>query len=276
MTGLEKDFIEYMAKRRNEPLHIAENRYLGLCRRWKGGLRGKEFRKCTSDIQAIYNLFNNPLTEKAVLEAYKSLDTVHLMIYLSSTLPKTFSQRLQSGIALLKMKQYKEFFCFGRRYLKSTIKQKATADLILENISGAPIIVDYGCGMAQLSFDICQKNPSAKVYLVDVDMTISDFTVFRFEKYHYNFERIEITKDNLYPSLPKHNVCIANEVMEHVFEPSRVYDNIHSSMMTGGVLYGNFADHEKHMLHVSPDLSGLRARIASDYQTIETKLYKKF
>jgi len=47
---------------------------------------------------------------------------------------------------------------------------------------------------------------------------------------------------------------------------------LHRSMVRGGILYGNFANHEKHMLHVSPDLSDLRNRLKSDSKETKHRL----
>lgn len=270
----EIDFIEFIAQRFNEIPGKIEKEYLSLRNRF-AGFRGKRFRQVTTDIQTIFGFFNNPNTEEETLDAYRSLSSIHLLIYLLSSFPKRFSERVQSGIDLLKNKQYGGIFQFGRRYLKSNIITKGLEELLIENISGDPVIVDYGSGIAQLSLSIARKIPAAKIYLVDVDMMVLDFAVFRFRKYGCNFDVIRITNENLYPSLPEHNLCIANEVMEHVYEPLRVYQNINNSMTVGGILYGNFADHSKDMLHVSPNLSGLRKMIEQDYETIETKTYKK-
>lgn len=68
---------------------------------------------------------------------------------------------------------------------------------------------------------------------------------------------------------------MANEVMEHVYEPLKVYENIYQAMKLSGLLYGNFANHSKAMLHITPDLSDLRKAVRRSYTPIEVKIYKK-
>jgi hypothetical protein len=84
-----------------------------------------------------------------------------------------------------------------------------------------------------------------------------------------------VSSENLYPLLPAHTICLANEVLEHVFNPLIVYENIHRSMAAGGLLFGNFSDHEKGLLHVTPNLAPLRAKIQEDYEPLGVKLYRK-
>ena len=102
-----------------------------------------------------------------------------------------------------------------------------------------------------------------------------EFADFHFKKQGINPEFIKVTKSNPYPILPKHNICIATEVMEHVCQPLKAYQNIHDTMEKGGILYGNFEDHDKGMFHVSPMLKDLRDKIARDFQPVDYRCYKK-
>ena len=63
--------------------------------------------------------------------------------------------------------------------------------------------------------------------------------------------------------------------MEHVMRPLVAYENIHKSMELGGILYGNFEDHEKDMFHISPDLMDLRKKITQNFKEIHYCCYKK-
>ena len=115
----------------------------------------------------------------------------------------------------------------------------------------------------------------AKIFLVDIDCIHLEFTEYRFRKYGFNFEVIKVNKKNLYPRLPKHNICIVAEVMEHVFQPLTVYKHILDSLEDGGILYGNFEDHKGGMFHVSPNLCELRDRISHDFIQLDMLSYKK-
>ena len=276
-TGLnstEVDFIEFMAAREGLLTSEFEKKYRSVRDRFDI-FRNKRFRQLSSDMHAVVSLFNNKNTEENILEIYSFLAILHILLFISQSYPKRLSKRFRHALVLFKGRQFKKIIEYTKRYFKRAVIKKDTASLLIEQVTGPIRVVDYGCGMAYTSAAIARKNKDAKIYLVDIDTVLFDFTIFRFKKYDYNFEVIKITKDNLYPALPEHNLCLANEVMEHVFEPLKIYENIKNCMDKGGLLYGNFADHSKGMFHVSPDLSALRKKISEDYETVETKIYRK-
>ena len=65
---------------------------------------------------------------------------------------------------------------------------------------------------------------------IDIDCLTLEFTEFRFNKHQVNVEIIPVSKNNLYPKLPVHNICIATEVMEHLIQPLKAYQNIKNSL----------------------------------------------
>ena len=158
---------------------------------------------------------------------------------------------------------------------KSFSPHERIANFLVERINTTPTVVDYGSGLAYVSFEIARIRNKAKIYLVDIDCLHLEFAVFRFKKYGFNIEVIKVTEDNMYPKLPEHNICIATEVMEHVFQPLTVYRNIIESLDSGGILYGNFADHQEGMFHVSPDLRDLRERINQNFDQLDLLCYKR-
>jgi len=275
LNELEQDLIEFLAMRKQVPVGEIEASFRYL-RKQLGCFKSSTFKDIGSNLQRIYGFFHDTQSRESVLSAYRYLAPIHILVFLSYSYPKTFRQRWHDAWKMFTNKQYAQLLRFGKRYVKETVFKKGTPRQLLSYSSDpTPVIVDYGCGMAHLSSAMVRQNPEAKVYLVDINSLILEFTEYRFRKYKYNFEVITITKDNLYPSLPAHTICLANEVMEHVFEPLTVYDNIHASLASGGLLWGNFADHEKGLLHVSPDLSALRKKIGMHFDMIDTKLYKK-
>jgi SAM-dependent methyltransferase len=152
--------------------------------------------------------------------------------------------------------------------------EKLVPDLI-KRIEGQPIVVDYGCGIGYLSFQIAKLIPATKIFLVDVDCMTLEFAVYRFRKHNLDIEVIPVTPMCPYPELPQHNICIATEVMEHLVQPHVAFDNIRRSMLNKGVLYGDFGDHPMEMLHVSADLSELRDCVDSRYVQVGPMLYQK-
>ena len=46
-------------------------------------------------------------------------------------------------------------------------------------------------------------------------------------------------------------------------------------LLRGGVVYGDFDDHQKNMWHISTDLSEIRQKISEDFQVMEHRCYKR-
>jgi len=145
----------------------------------------------------------------------------------------------------------------------------------MDSIQGDPVVVDYGSGPAYISYEIASANSRSTVFLVDVDSLVLEFALFRLRKTGAAIHALPVAKENIYPPLPKHNICIASEVMEHLAYPLKVYDNIVGALETGGLLYGRFEDHQPNMYHVSPQLGDLRQAIARDFDRIGQSCYRK-
>ena len=109
-------------------------------------------------------------------------------------------------------------------------------------------------------------------------VSLNQFMVSRYNRFRKSGIDVQverITKDDIYPKLPKHNLCIATEVMEHVFEPLTLYQNINEALDTGGILHGNFGDHEPGLFHVTPVLKDLRERVLKDFNQLDPLTYQK-
>lgn len=274
LNSFEVDLIEFISERENRPKGEVETLFRQV-RENLGYFKSKRFLQSDGTMQQICRLFLNTTSEEKTLDTYRFLAPIHLLVFLSYAYPTKFSKRMSNAWRLFKSGEYGQIFQFGGKYLKSKVKKEGTVDLLLKHYPNPSVVVDYGCGMAHFSSEIARRNPSTQIYLVDIESIILEFTIFRFKKYKYNFEVIKIEKGNLYPSLPEHTICLANEVMEHVFQPLTVYNNIHRAMMNGGLLFGNFSDHSSGLLHVTPDLSELRAKISESYEPVGTKIYRK-
>lgn len=149
-------------------------------------------------------------------------------------------------------------------------RYEAMARRLLEIIGDrTPVIVDYGCGLAYLSLAIAMIRPESMVYLVDVDSAVLDFAAYRFARRGINHETIPVTRENIYPQLPSHNICVASEVMEHLLRPLLAYRHIYEAMDEQGVLFGQFGDHEREFFHVSPDLQAVRDALVQDFRQID-------
>jgi len=132
-----------------------------------------------------------------------------------------------------------------------------------------PVVVDYGCGLGYVSMAMAQTHPESKVYLVDMDSMVLDFAEYRFNRCGLNFEAIRVTQEDTYPQLPRHNLCIAVDVMEHLVQPMAAYRNICKAMEPGGILCGGFGNHGHQFFHVSPNLEELREALARDFRPMD-------
>jgi SAM-dependent methyltransferase len=140
----------------------------------------------------------------------------------------------------------------------------------------APVIVDYGCGLACVSLLLAERRPGTQVFLVDIPSRMFEFTASRFASRGLCYEPIAVTKHNPYPKLPPHNICIADLVMEELKNPLKAYANIQAALVPGGLLAGRFTDWEEMSMRPSPQLGQLRELVAKDFCRLAPgMLYRK-
>jgi 2-polyprenyl-3-methyl-5-hydroxy-6-metoxy-1,4-benzoquinol methylase len=200
-----------------------------------------------------------------------------------------FSKKINTAMQLLRHGKFLSFFENTKNNLvinNRNIAHVHDFEKIAEHLySSTPIaiktVVDYGCGPGFISFalskKIKEKSGLAPVtYLVDIDTLVLDFTKFRFTKYNLPIEVIKIDNNDRYPELPKHEICIATEVLEHVLEPAKVAQNICVSLASEGLLYGSMDDHGAHTFHISPNLEKVRKTLEENGLVQDkSMLYKK-
>ena len=246
--------------------------------------RGSAYEEHTGRIIRHFRMDRDITDEISAVDAYQFYSFMHLLRYLSYSYPKVTTDYLHETIKLIKKGRLKEVFIFGGRKIAGKFRKPAPKDhaesmslaqTLINHITGDPVVVDYGCGLGYISLEIGQCEKKAKIYLVDIECLVLEFAEYRLGKNGIDAATIPVNKDNLYPKLPQHNICIATEVMEHVCQPVFAYQNIRESMETGGILYGNFEDHEAGMFHVSPDLQELRDKLSENYKQIGPRTYKK-
>jgi 2-polyprenyl-3-methyl-5-hydroxy-6-metoxy-1,4-benzoquinol methylase len=282
LNQIEQDFIEFMAEKKNRPREVIEDIFITTKKRYK--FSEPEYAMLVGQVQDLYRILYDPVDEESCIEAYSYHALLHLFNYLSYSYPKTVTKYKHEAMKLIKKGRFKDLFYFGRKaFLRkfkkgvSTLRSTKTglSEELIECISGTPVVVDYGSGLGYTSFDIAQKIPGTKVYLVDVDMLCLQFSTYRFKKHGIDVTAIPVTKNNLYPELPAHNICIATEIMEHVPKPLEVFKNISKALDVGGVLHGNFENHEQGLYHLSGDLKELRDELTGDFQIIKPRFYKR-
>lgn len=282
LNQIEIDFIEFISKKRNRPYREIEQIFVITKKRFK--FYNSKYRGLCDTVHNLFKILYDDVDEKELVDSYKFYALMHLFRFISYSYPKSapsYSDYLKYLIRILINRKFNKLKAFIKRKIsnkhndsESNRDYTAIANYLVEKIKKPPIVIDYGCGLGYISFEI-GKTRNSKIYLVDIDCLTLEFAEFRFKKHGINVETIPISKNELYPKLPAHNICIATEVMEHVMEPLRAYQNIIDSLEHGGILYGDFKDNIKEMLHVSPNLSALRKKISQNFQKIGNLCYKR-
>ncbi len=273
LNQVEKDYIEFMSLKRSRPQEEIEKLYISLRQRFR--FNSFKYQKLLSDIRHLFSLSHDAKDERETIDSIRLHELPEMLRHISFGFPKTIGDYFYETLRLLKKGQFWSIGHFAKRKLTGRSSHAGIANFLLEKLGRPPVVVDYGCGMGYLSFEIARQQPAAKTYLLDIDSLRLEFTEFRFKKNNFDTEVIKVTKENLYPHLPKHNICIATEVMEHIFQPLTVYENIRTAMEPGGILYGNFSDHDAGLFHVSPSLQDLREQVARDFNKIDFMTYMK-
>jgi len=280
LNEVERDFIEFMAARRNRP--VAEMEEIFVSTRARFGFSGPDYGRLTGLIPRLYRIMYDTSTEEETVKCYRAHELLHLFKYLSYSYPKPKSVLLRNLRRDLKKGQWRNIHNFLRRKLAFGKEKKGLhlgppgiARFLVESVESPLVVVDYGSGLAYISYEIARLSPGVRVFLVDIDCLVLEFAEFRLKKIGADVQTIAVTETSLYPSLPEHNICIASEVMEHLARPLVAYDNIHHAMRVGGILYGGFEDHRPNMFHVSPDLGKVREKISRDFEKLNYRCYRK-
>ncbi len=124
------------------------------------------------------------------------------------------------------------------------------------------VILDFGCGLAQQSRAIAETlqddGRRVKLVLADIPTLRKEFLLYLCRETAIDAVFLDCTRDCPIPRLPPHHLCIATEFFEHVHDPITYLNAIDQTLIQGGILVTNVADHGREFMHVSPDLSGLR------------------
>lgn len=283
LNPVELDFIDFMAQRNRRPFSEIEADFRATKDRFK--LSGRSYRDVCETVYALHRILFDLGDEKEVIDAYRFHALVHLYRFISYSYPESAPASPHSLRLLLKS-LYKGEVRKLYRLIRARFSPNTTAGALggdyasiarylTGQLNAAPVVVDYGCGLGYISFEIGLLDKDSKIFLLDIEGLTLEFARYRFQKHGIDAQAIPVTKDNLYPLLPRHNLCIATEVMEHLFQPLTAYQHIIDSMEDKGILFGNFSDHKAEKFHVSPDLGMLRERVGADFQPIAEMPYKQ-
>ncbi len=144
-----------------------------------------------------------------------------------------------------------------------------------------PRILDFGCGLAQRSRGLALKlqadGQTVGLDLVDIPTERKAFLLWLGGRLGIPTTFADCTPEAPIPPLGPCDACIATEVFEHLHAPLTYLEAMHAALRPGGLLVTNIADQKPEYMHVSPDLSDLRARLAElGYAELApTRLYRK-
>ena len=149
-------------------------------------------------------------------------------------------------------------------------------DRVVQHLKERPSvdIVDYGCGLAQSSRSLASylkaEGTTVRLFLADIPTIRKDFLLWLGEQNGIETQFLDCTATTPIPALPDCDICIATEFFEHVYDPSKYFENIHGALRSNGLLVTNVGDHAKEFMHVSPSLAALRSRIQElGYEALE-------
>ncbi len=277
-SSVEDLFLEFMAERQSRELESLRRHYLALKKHFHP--QGNRFRHLSEEFIRLHDFFFNidHQADSLKLNQYQAYIGVFRLLSYSvgraSVLDNIgyFSRLALGG-------QLKRALCQLRRELQKRFFGGRPPDVIrlLEDRFSRVTIVDYGSGLAYQSIEMALKlrDRLERLVLLDIPSLISDFACYRAEREGIPVERIEVSADNQYPSLPRHQVCVANEVVEHVREPLRLLDNIAGAQVGGALLQGDFNDHCPEIFHLHTDLAFFRNELRKTHQPLGRDWYER-
>jgi len=228
------EYVEFIAQRRGISIDKARAMVDGAQKQFLGGWLGDDYRKFSEQALETFRPLHDDATDEAVIATYKFHGPIDFLRMVGYVCPKP--PEIEPIVSRLAS--------------KSSVR-----------------IVDYGCGLAHRSLTVARalQAKGVKVHLTLVDIRKEYhalFLDFLCKKFGVPYDFIEITASALYPELPEHDFCDNVSVLEHVREPVTVVNNTHRALKPGGLFLAYCDDAIEEMMHISPDLSAVRKRLA--------------
>ncbi|GEM_PF-6773472 len=145
-------------------------------------------------------------------------------------------------------KKIGSWLAFRQVYKNEAESGTSFRDLFFEHIKPSSRILEYGCGVAPLSFHVVMNyrpNKDINFSLCDVKSEHYEFGQYRLKKHlpegHFNF--YYSTEDRVIPQMdgPFDVVCIM-DVLEHLIDPYGVMLSLYDKMSKGSVLVETWVD----------------------------------
>lgn len=245
LSRVQQDFVEWNAKNLGISVEDSEERFRRSWRLFRKGYRGGDYRDYCVLSHEVFKVFHDDAPGN-VFETYKFHSHLHFLRFLSYPEQDILPEAVFSDLA-------------ARRSVR---------------------IVDYGCGLAQVSMRLAGRlqelGVNVDLTLADIPTIMKDFLVWRAEKLGLSVDFIDCDTGDPYPAFPPCDVCIATEVFEHVHDPVRAFGQVDRSLNGRGYLVADIGDHRPEFFHVSPNLSALRAAAgAKGYREVAAHVYIK-
>ena len=213
-----------------------------------------------------------------MIECYQVHALPNLLKYISYTYPKPKTRYFRDLVRDVRKLEWRNAWNLLRRKLVRKAKTsgvhlgpRGIAEVLTSLVDGPPVVVDYGSGLAYISYEIAGLRSDSAIFLLDVES--SGWSSPCSAQRQVRLSAIPVTKENIHPELPDHNMYRL-EVAEHLAQPLKAYDNIFRSLYRAGPLYGRFDDHQPNMYYVSlPPV--LCARLAEDFEQVDQWCYRK-
>jgi SAM-dependent methyltransferase len=224
-------FCEWNAERLGIPIEESKQRYFHSLAAIAGGPRGIRFHLFNELSYDIFRPFADD-SHGEITEAYRFHACLHFLMMLGYEEPVWDTQ-----------------------------------DPIVQGLptEGPVAILDYGCGLAQASRGLAMllrdRGQQVSLTLVDFPTIRKPFLAWMGERMGIAVSNLDVTPEDPIPELPDCHVCFATEVFEHMHDPLPAFERIDKSLVSGGFLLTDVADHRDEFMHVSPNLAALRDRL---------------
>jgi len=231
LTNTQKSFVLWNAERLGISPQESRERYFASWSAINGGHAGSDYRSFNDLSHTLFQVFFSD-TGDEIYTAYERHGPMHFLRMLSYSEP-----------------------------------QWSENDLVVQHLGkySNVDIVDYGCGLAQCSRSLANylkdKGILTRLFLVDIPTIRKEFLLWLGEQSGIETKFLDCTTSSPIPELPSCDICIATEFFEHVYEPLKYFEHIHSALRKDGLLVTNVSDHIREFMHVSPNLQSLRNRI---------------
>jgi hypothetical protein len=96
-------------------------------------------------------------------------------------------------------------------------------------------VLDYGCGAADYGLAFAVQG--YRVTICDIEGGNLDFAQWRFAQRNIPVNVLPIRDEDMYPTLPEHDIVLSGELFEHIREPFLVLKNIHACLPKNGLLW---------------------------------------